>query len=175
MREPNLEKDQKAVPQIYPANRPKSTGLKHTFEKQSTANLPTESRNSAAQKNSAQRKQLCQVLLAYVYAAVRERACRKVARRNRRNQRSQSPILTRREKDDRSVRSGAPAATAPGNYGRTHVPDGMEKNVTALNFLIGLQSDACTSIVSVIQSCAGAPFVVRVAVARKLLDVVSTS
>src|ERR1700686_5081972 len=130
MRKPNLEKDQKAVPQIYPANRPKSTGSHRIrFEKQSTANFPPASRNSAAQKNSAQRKQLCQVLLAYVYAAVRERACRKVARRNRRNQRSQSPILTRREKNDRSVRSGASAAATPGNYGRTHVPDRMEKNI----------------------------------------------
>jgi len=34
MREPNLEKEQKAVPQIYPANRTKSTGLIEWFEKQ---------------------------------------------------------------------------------------------------------------------------------------------
>jgi hypothetical protein len=47
----------------------------------------------------------------------------------------------------------------------------FQRDDPALNF----QSDAFTSIASVIQSCAGAPFVVRVAVARNPLEPISTS
>jgi hypothetical protein len=53
MREPNLEKDQKAVPQIYPANRTKSTGLIEWFEKQFHGQSPARVPKLSRSKKSA--------------------------------------------------------------------------------------------------------------------------
>ena len=80
MREPNFEKDQKAVPQIYPANRPKSTGViayvRETIHSQSPTRVP---KLSLLKKISPTKTKFAKVLLAYLYAAVRERACRQIA------------------------------------------------------------------------------------------------